>query len=177
MPFALAKPVIVARFSGAHGVRGQVRLRSFTADPTAVFGYGDLAAADGRSFRLATLHGESRGALIVTVAGIGDRDAAERLNGLDLAVDRSVLPPVDDEDEVYHADLIGLPAVTKDGAPFGIVAAVQDFGAGPMLELTDGRFLPFSRAVVPEIDLAAGRIIVDPPELVDPKADVEGSAA
>jgi 16S rRNA processing protein RimM len=157
--------VIVARFAGAHGVQGQVRLRSFTADPTAVLGYGALAAADGRRFSIKRLLGEVRGNLIVAVDGVADRTAAEQLNGIDLAVDRSQLPPAD-EDEVYHADLIGLAAITRDGTALGSVTAVQDFGAGPLIELSDGQLLPFTLAVVPEIDLAAGRIIIDPPALV-----------
>ncbi len=166
MPFPLPKPVIVARFAGAHGVQGQVRLRSFTADPTAVLGYGALAAADGRRFSIKKLLGEVRGNLIVAVDGVADRTTAEQLNGIDLAVDRSQLPPAE-EDEVYHADLIGLAAVTRDGVALGAVTAVQDFGAGPLIELSTGQLLPFTLAVVPEIDLANGQVIIELPDLVE----------
>ncbi|MDX2101277.1 MAG: 16S rRNA processing protein RimM [Alphaproteobacteria bacterium] len=171
MAFGLDRPVIVARFAGAHGVRGLVRLRSFTAEPAAVLDYGPLSAADGRRFTLNRLIGESRGALIVAVAGIADRDAAERLTGLDLAIDRAALPAVEDEDEVYHTDLIGLVAERLDGAPLGRVVAVQDFGGGTLLELEDGSLLPFTRQVVPTIDLAGGRLVVEPPQpIIDPDA-------
>ncbi len=149
-----------------HGVRGEVRIRSFTARPEDVVAYGELCDEAGdRRFR-ARCRGVVRGAVVAKIDGVDDRDAAERLRGVGLHVARAMLPTTGD-DEYYHADLIGLRAeliAAEDEAPqaLGVVSAVEDFGAGPVLEIARGGkppvMVPFTREVVPIVDLAAGRI-------------------
>ncbi|MCG6205733.1 ribosome maturation factor RimM [Rhodopseudomonas sp. HC1] len=161
-----ARQVCVARIGAPHGVRGAVRLWSFTADPFAVNDYGPLATKDGaRSFEIATAR-EAKDHLVVTLKGVTTRDEAERLNGIELYVPRDALPPTD-EDEYYHADLIGLAAVTTAGEPLGRVVALHDFGAGDIIEIAPPSgptlLLPFTNAVVPTVDLAAGRVMIEPP--------------
>jgi 16S rRNA processing protein RimM len=157
--------VCVARIGAPHGVRGEVRLWSFTADPAAVKRYGPLSSADGRVFEIASLR-PAKDCLVARLKGIGDRDAAEKLRNVELYVSRDKLGPAG-EDEFYHADLIGLAAVDTAGAALGTVVAVQNFGAGDILEIAPERgetlLVPFTKAVVPEVDLVAGRLVVDPP--------------
>jgi 16S rRNA processing protein RimM len=162
-----ASRVCVGQFAGAHGVRGLARLKPFTAVPEDAAGYGAVETEDGtRRFTL-ELVGQAKGALIVRVAGIGDRDQAAALAGTRLYIDRARLP-APEPDEFYYADLIGLAAETPDGAPLGAIRAVEDFGAGTLLELVlgDGRavMVPFTRAIVPELDLARRRAVVALPE-------------
>ena len=159
--------VCVGQVAAAHGVRGAVKLRCFTAEPEGVAAYGPLCDEAGRElFRIRVL-GPTQGGVIAHVQGIADRDAAEALRGLRLYVPRARLPEPEAE-EFYHEDLIGLPARDASGAELGRVAAVLNFGAGDLLELSteDGGslMLPFTRAAVPEIDLARGFIVVVPPE-------------
>jgi 16S rRNA processing protein RimM len=148
------------------GVRGELRVKSYTADPAALAGYAPLTDESGRrEFRLTLL--EAKGDMLVArIEGVADRDAAEALKGVRLYVARAALPPAG-EGEYYQADLIGLRAETRDGAALGTVRAVEDFGAGPLLEIAlgDGRsvLVPFTDAVVPVVDLGAGRVVVDPP--------------
>jgi 16S rRNA processing protein RimM len=153
------------------GVRGELRVKSYAADPAALAGYGPLTDESGRrAFRLTVI--ESKGDMLVArIAGVADRDAAEALKGVRLYVARAALPPAG-AGEYYEADLIGLSAETKNGAALGTVTAVEDFGAGPLLEigLGDGRsvLVPFTEAVVPVVDVGAGRLVVDaPPGLLD----------
>jgi 16S rRNA processing protein RimM len=158
--------VCVGVVTGAHGVRGAVRVKSFTADPADVGRYGPLEDEAGeRQFRL-RLVGNARGVLIARIAGIADRDHAEELRGLRLYLPRAALPPPG-EDEYYHADLIGLDAVLIDGTPVGRVRAIYDFGAGDTLDIAREAgppvMVPFTRAVVPAVDLAAGRLVINPP--------------
>jgi 16S rRNA processing protein RimM len=160
------KRVCVGVVTGAHGVRGAVRLKSFTAEPEDVAGYGPLEDERGeRRFALRVL-GNAKGVLIAAISGVDDRDRAEALRGLRLYLPRSALPPTE-KDEYYHADLIGLDAALRDGTPIGSVRAVHDFGAGDTLEIerAEGQpvMVPFTRAVVPLVDLDAGRLVVDPP--------------
>nr|WP_099866953.1 ribosome maturation factor RimM [Pararhizobium haloflavum] len=158
--------ILVARIGGAHGIRGEVRAQVFTADPLSVSDYGPLVDGDGRSFRV--LHAKpAKSVFILKIEGVSDRDAAEALNGVDLFIDRSRLPEdALDEDEFYQDDLIGLTAFDHDGSSHGKVVAVHDFGAGVVLELQPdaGRtvMIPFSEAAVPEIDMANGRLRVEP---------------
>jgi 16S rRNA processing protein RimM len=147
-------------------VQGAVRIKSFTADPADIAAYGAVSDESGaRRFEVKVL-GQARGAVLARLSGIADRNAAEALRGLRLYVARAALPETN-EDEFYHADLIGLPVETTEGAALGRVSAVHNFGAGDILELRadDGRelLLPFSDAVVPAIDFAAGRIVAAPP--------------
>ena len=161
--------VVVAHIGAAHGIKGEVRVKSFTARPADIAAYGPLEAADGRRFEIAALRpaaGTSPDMLVVRFAGIDDRNRAETLNGLELSVPRDRLP-LAAEDEFYHADLIGLAAATPDGATLGTVIAVQNYGAGDLLEIAPPRgetlLVPFTRAAVPEVDLVARRVVVDLP--------------
>jgi 16S rRNA processing protein RimM len=157
----------------AHGVRGQVRVTSHTADPMALTAYGPLSGPDGRLFTLAwTGDGiaeiaEHRNGVPVKVT---DRAAAEKLTNLKLFIARSRLPPPEDE-EYYLADLIGLPAIDAAGNRIGSVAAVHDYGAGASLEITRAEagplIVPFTAACVPEVDLAADRLVIVPPDEID----------
>ena len=159
--------VCVARIGAAHGVRGAVKLWTFTEDPFAVKRYGPLLSKDGkRQFEVATAR-EARDHLVATFKGVTTRDEAERLNGIELYVVRAKLPATD-EDEYYHTDLIGLAAVTTDGAALGRVLAIHNFGAGDIIEIAPPKgtslLLPFSNAVVPEVDIAGGRVVIALPE-------------
>jgi 16S rRNA processing protein RimM len=159
--------VMVGVVVGAHGVRGAVRVKPFTAEPASVAAYGPVEDETGtRRFEL-RLVGEGKGVVIATLKGVEDRNAAEALKGLRLYVARTALP-APAEEEFYHADLIGLDAVTRAGTALGRVRAVHDFGAGASLELdlvAGGTFLlPFTKEAVPQVDLAGGRLVVDPPE-------------
>jgi 16S rRNA processing protein RimM len=157
--------VLVGAIAGAFGVRGEVRLKSFCAEPAAIAGYAPLVAEDGRAFGV-TLVRPLAGAFAARLTGVADRDAAEALRGARLYAPRDRLPPLG-EDEFYHADLIGMEAVDPGGGPLGRVRAVHDHGAGDLIEIArpGGRDLlvPFTRAAVPTVDLAARRMVVDPP--------------
>jgi 16S rRNA processing protein RimM len=175
--------IVVARIGAAHGIRGEVRLKSFTGDPLAVRAYGPLEAEDGRAFSITAARpaaGTSPDMLVVSLKGISSRNEAEALTGLELSVPRERLPKAE-EDEFYHADLIGLDAVGKDGATLGSVIAVQNFGAGDLLEVAPKRgptiLVPFTRAAVPEIDIAGKRLVVDPPPGLLGEADEEDEAS
>ena len=158
-----------------HGVRGLVKLRSFTADPAAIASYGPLTDGTGtRRFALSLL---AEG--LARVEGVEDREAAARLTGTGLYVERASLPPPE-EDEFYLADLVGLRAETAAGEPLGRVRSVEDNGAGTFLVL-DGppeRFVPFTRACVPVVDIAGARLVVEPPEetAAPPPPDEEAAA-
>ncbi|MCX7889522.1 MAG: ribosome maturation factor RimM [Rhodobacteraceae bacterium] len=161
-----ADRILVGAVAGAFGVRGEVRLKSFCAVPEAIAGYGPLWSPDGaRSFTLAGVR-PIPGGLAARLSGVATREQAEALRGLTLHADRARLPALPD-DEFYHADLIGLTAVDTGGAVLGRVQAIHNHGAGDIIEVQGkGRalLLPFTRAVVPTVDLTAGRIVVDPPE-------------
>ena len=162
--------VCVARIGAAHGVRGAVKLWTFTEDPFAVRRYGPLLAKDGkRQFELATAR-EARDHLVATFKGVTTRDEAERLNGIELYVPREKLPATE-ADEYYHTDLIGLAAVTTDGDALGRVLAIHNFGAGDIIEIAPPKgttmLLPFSNAVVPEVDIAGGRVVIALPQEVE----------
>ena len=151
-----------------HGVRGAVRIKSFTDAPEAIATYGALEDESGaRKFMLRVV-GAAKGAgmVIATLSGIADRDRAEALRGLRLYAPRAVLPAAA-EDEFYHADLVGLAAVLDDGAPLGTVIAVHDFGAGDVLEIARDAgqpvLVPFTHAAVPVVDIAGGKIVIAPP--------------
>nr|WP_041755992.1 ribosome maturation factor RimM [Bradyrhizobium sp. ORS 278] len=166
----MSKLICVARIGAAHGVRGEVRLWTFTEDPLAVLHYGPLTTKDGsRSFEV-TKAREAKDHLVASFKGITDRNAAERLNGVELYVPRDRLPETDD-DEYYHADLIGLAAETTAGAPLGRVLAIHNFGAGDIIEIAPPSgstlMLPFTNAVVPTVDLAGGRVIIELPDEID----------
>jgi 16S rRNA processing protein RimM len=159
--------VCVAQIGAAHGVRGEVRLWSFTEDPMAVTGYGALESEDGsRRFTIEAIR-PAKGHLVARLAGVSDRDAAEQLANLKLYVPRDRLPPLQEPETYYHADLVGLAAVSADGATLGTVTAVLNFGAGDIIEIRphgggEPLLLPFTDTAVPQIDIAAGRIVVGP---------------
>jgi 16S rRNA processing protein RimM len=160
--------VCVGRIGAPHGVRGEVRLQSFTGDPLAIADYGTLENKDGtRSFEIVSVR-PAKNVLVARLKGVADRDAAEKLTNIELYIPRERLPPPD-ADEFYFVDLVGLTAVTADGATFGAVVAVHDFGAGTILELrpagtTGSVMLPFTEATVPTVDIPGGRIVIDPPQ-------------
>jgi 16S rRNA processing protein RimM len=173
----VAAPICVARIGAAHGVRGAVKLWTFTEDPLAVQAYGPLITRDGaRRFEVASAR-EANGHLVVTLKGVVTREEAERLNGIELYVARDQLPATDD-DEYYHADLIGLAAVTAGDAPLGRVIAIHNFGAGDIIEIAPPHgptlLLPFTNAVVPTVDLAGGRVVIELPDEIE--GDREDSA-
>jgi len=161
-----AKRVCLGVVTGPHGVQGAVRIKSFTEAAEDVARYGPLAdETGGRRFEL-RLIGAGKGVVIARLAGVEDRNQAEALRGLRLYLPRSALPQTD-ADEYYHADLLGLEAVLGDGTPVGRVRAIHDFGAGDTLELTRPGappvMVPFTRAIVPIVEPAAGRLVLDPP--------------
>jgi 16S rRNA processing protein RimM len=164
----VAERVCVAQIGAAHGIRGEVKLWSFTADPLAIRDYGPLENEDGAArFNIESLR-PAKDHLVARFAGIEDRNAAERLTNLRLFVPRTRLPATE-TDEFYHADLTGLKAVDAHGHEYGIVIAVQNFGAGDLIEIKtpDGRetfMLPFTVTTVPAVDVAGGRIVIDPPK-------------
>lgn len=162
----MAEPVTLGVIAGVHGVRGLVRVKSFTEDPDDLTAYGPLQDVAGKSYEL-EVTGRAKGMLLVRIAGIRDRNEAEALKGTELLIDRDRLPETA-EDEFYHADLVGLRAETVAGELLGQVIAVQNFGAGDLLEIRregsrETVFVPFSGQTVPEVDLDAGRLLIDPP--------------
>ena len=164
----MADRIRVARIGAAHGIRGDVKLWSFTEDPMAVASYGPLETEDGaRRFEIETVR-PGKNFLVARIAGVVDRDAAEKLVNLDLFVPRDRLPPIEDADTYYHADLIGMAVVDEDGTALGTVSAIHNFGAGDLIEIApagggEPLLMPFTDATVPKIDMAARRIVVVPP--------------
>ena len=166
----MTAPICVARIGAAHGVRGAVKLWTFTEDPLAVKRYGPLTSKDGaRQFEVTDAR-EARDHLVATLKGISTREDAERLNGIELYVAREKLPATD-EDEYYHADLIGLAAVTAANEPIGRVIAIHNFGAGDIIEIAPAQgasmLLPFTNATVPTVDLVNGRVVVELPRVIE----------
>ncbi len=170
--------------AGAHGVRGGVRIKSFTAMPEDVGAYGPVSdEAAARRFGI-RVTGLQKGIVLAKLDGISSRDEAEALKGLRLYVERDKLPPAEEE-TYYHADLIGLAADLVDGQPLGKIVSVWDFGAGDSVEiqLPDGHtiMVPFTKACVPTVDLAAGRVVIEPPaglfDKPEPPASVEDQGA
>lgn len=157
-------PIQMAVIGAAHGIRGELRVKTFTADPLALGDYGPLYSRDGRAFEVIDIR-PANTVVIVRFKNVNDRSAAEALAGTELFVDRSALPDDGEEDEFYHADLIGLAVQDETGATIGKVTAVHDFGGGDILEIVhEGRkgvLIPFTQASVPEIDIRAGFLRVD----------------
>ena len=166
----MAAPICVARIGAAHGVRGAVKLWTFTEDPLAVERYGRLMTKDGaQQFEIANVRA-AKDHLVATFKGIATRNDAEKLNGIELYVPREKLPATDD-DEYYHADLIGLAAVTAANEPLGRVVAIHNFGAGDIIEIAPPAgatmLLPFTNAVVPTVDIAGGRVVIELPQEIE----------
>ncbi len=168
--------VCVGVIKGAHGVRGLVRVKPFTEVPEDIAAYGPLGDETGAKRYRLSVSSRAKDTLLVRIEGVGNRDQAQALAGTKLYLPRAALPEVEEEETFYHADLLGLRAEARNGRPLGRVKAVHNFGAGDILELEGeggaGQMVPFTRATVPLVDLAGGRVVIEPP------AEIEaGSAA
>ena len=170
---AEGKRLLMGRIGAAHGVRGEVRIQSFTAEPLALKDYGPLLTnRPGLVIEIEAARATTN-VLVARLKGVTDRNAAERLNGVELYVERDRLPATDDEDDFYHSDLIGLEARLADGTVLGTVIAIPNFGASDLIEVRNGQsgdtFLyPFTRAVVPEIRIEDGYLVVEVPVDAEP---------
>lgn len=171
--------ICVGRIAGAHGVQGLIRINSYTEEPMDVAAYGPVSDEDGKRMFELEAKRMAKTQVLARIKGVMDRNAAEALRGVRLYVSRDVLPPPAD-DEFYWEDLVGLTAETVDGKSLGKVLSVQEFGAGEMLEIGKRRggttLVPFTRDVVPQVDLQAGKLVIDPPPgLLEPvtKMDLE----
>ncbi len=160
--------IIIGALAGAFGVKGEVRLKSFTSDPEAIEKYSPLFTEDGSRVFEVRLTGQLKNMLSAKLSGVHTKEQADSLRGLQLFVPRSKFPQLTD-DEFYYADLVGLHVVNAAGAELGQIKAVQNHGATDLLEiLTEGEdqsvLLPFTRINVPTVDIGAGKIIIDPPD-------------
>lgn len=155
-------------FSSPHGIRGHIKLRSYTENPEDITAYGPLYDKQGNSYTL-TITGQTGDALLATVEGINDRTAAERLKNITLYVPRSALPALP-AGQYYQDDLCGLQVDTLDGKPFGRILSVHNFGAGPLVNiaLAEGgeEFMPFNPQTFPTVDLEHKRAVIDPPFVI-----------
>ena len=172
--------ICVGAIVGAKGVRGEVRIKSFTENPRDVGAYGPVILTDGRKLVL-KVTGTVKDLVVGRLEGIGDRDAAEALKGAQLFVERAALPPPE-KGSYYHADLIGLDVKLTTGESRGRVSGVFNFGAGDMIEVTraDGEteLVPFSGAAIASVDVAAGVVVVNPlPGLFDEETEEEGETS
>jgi 16S rRNA processing protein RimM len=163
--------VLLGEFGRAHGLKGEVRVKSFTAEPAAIASYGPLRSEDGRVFLLQALRpaGSAPDMLVVRVEGVASREAAEALNRTRLYAARDQLPPPENEDEFLAADLVGLTVEDTHGKTLGRIVAVPNYGGGDLLEIAPAgggptALLPFTKGFVPSVDLARRRVIADPPE-------------
>lgn len=179
------KRILVGQVGAAHGIRGEVRVKSFTAPMEAFADYGPLASEDGAITLNVQRFRPAETVLVVKFHEVADRNAAEALNGTRLFVDRAALPAPEDEETFYQTDLIGLRAEGEDGTVHGTILAVPDFGAGDLLEIQPPAgstvYLPFTRAFVPVVDIAGGRVVILPPEglfaaVAPEEAEAEGSS-
>jgi 16S rRNA processing protein RimM len=169
---AFADLVLVGEFGRAHGLKGEVRLKSYTADPQAIADYHPLMTDNGRSVSLKSVRpapGSTPDLLIAQVQGVTTREAAEALNRVRLSLSRDKLPAPEEEDEFLLADLIGLPVQDEAGERLGTIVDMPNYGGGDLLEIAPAEkgptaFLPFTRAFVPVVDIAAKRVVIAPPE-------------
>ncbi|MAC89485.1 ribosome maturation factor RimM [Maricaulis sp.] len=174
--------VFIAAIAGAHGVRGECKVKSFAGNPADAFKYGAFLDIDGKTVLTPKAARPVKDGFVVRFAEQLDRDKAQALKGTKLHVLRSALPKLE-EDEFYHSDLLGLRVQGLDGAPMGTLKAVHDFGSGDLLEITgtpdrNGSWmLPFTREFVPHVSIADGVVTIDPPEDVGSKAEEEGGGA
>ncbi|MBD8066500.1 ribosome maturation factor RimM [Devosia sp. PTR5] len=165
--------ILLGIIGAAHGIKGEVRITSHTADPEAIASYGPLETdRPGLSIVIESAR-LNKTVLVARLKGVADRTAAEKLNGVSLFIDRNRLPAHDDEDDFYHADLIGLDARLETGVSIGEVVALPNYGAGDLLEIRDPRsgdtFLyPFTKAVVPEVRVSDGYLTIAPPLDAEP---------
>lgn len=169
MPAEQRKRVCLGRASGARGLKGEVRIRTFTDDPLSFAAYGPVATEDGsRQFKILDVKPAKDG-VTARFEGVKTREEAEALKGVEFFVDRDRLPKAEDDEEFYHADLVGLVAVSGEGSALGQIIAVQNYGAGDLLEIrpaTGGKsvLVPFTREIVPDMDIEGGWLLVLPPE-------------
>ena len=163
----------MGRIGAAHGIKGEVRIQSFTEDPLALTRYGPLST-NRPGLTVTILNARTTtNVLVARLAGVADRTSAERLNGVELYVERSLLPPIDEDEDFYHADLIGLRAQLADGRTLGTVTAIPNFGAGDIVEVRAANgaetfLFPFTRAVVPHVHVRDGYLIIEPPVETEP---------
>lgn len=162
----------VARIGAAHGVRGEVKLWSFTQDPMAVADYGPLETEDGaQRFEIETLR-PAKDFMVARLKGVADRDAATKLCNLELFIARDKLPPIEEDETYYHADLVGMAAITPEGVPLGNVTAIHNFGAGDLIEIAasaggEPLLLPFTESVVTNIDTTLRQITIVLPSVIE----------
>lgn len=160
----------LGEFGAAHGIRGEISIRTFTADPEDIAAYGPLSDKSGhRTFTITSLRATPKG-IIARLSGVDDRTAAEKLRNVGLYVKRSRLPPPE-AGAYYHEDLIGMEAITEEGSSLGRITAVLNYGAGDIIEIaksgeTDSLLIPFTNAAVPTVDPDAKRIVVVLPDVV-----------
>jgi 16S rRNA processing protein RimM len=158
--------ILVGAITGARGLKGEVKIKSFTADPRGISSYGDVFEESGAKSYVIQIVGQSKGQVVAHLSGIDNRTMAEALQGTRLYVPKAVLPEPE-EDEFYFSDLIGLRAELLNGEKLGFVKEVHDFGAGAILEVAGGNLglvmVPFTRAAVPTVDTKAGRVVINPP--------------
>ena len=164
--------IMIAAIGQARGLRGEVKIKSFTDIPENMTDYGPLTDASGVERFEVKIIGQTKGLMVARIKGVEDRNAAEALRGKELYIESSALPEPD-EDEFYHSDLVGLQAELPDGTVFGKVTRVDDFGAGTVVDvvLVEGGTIvvPFTLTAVPKVDIKGGRMVIDPPEgLLDP---------
>lgn len=168
-----SQKLLMGRIGSAHGIKGEVRIQSFTEDPLALADYGPLATnKPGLTITILSARTNTN-VLVAKIEGVNDRTTAEKLNGVELYVDRALLPATEDEDDFYHADLIGLIARLGDGTVLGEVIAVPNFGAGDLIEICDPRsgdtyLYPFTRKVVPEVHVRDGYLVIEVPIEAEP---------
>lgn len=168
------RQLVVGIIGAPHGVRGEARVKSFTADSLSLGDYGALFLADGRVMELAGGRPLKDDMLVVRFKGIADRDAIKALTGQNLIIDRANLPATEDEEEFYHADLIGLRVEDQAGDVIGTIAEVHNHGAGDLLVIAPKRgggsmLLPFTKIAAPVLDIAGGRVVIDPTFLAKPE--------
>ncbi len=163
--------ILMGVFGAPHGLKGEIRIKTFTGDPLSIGRYGPLLTKDGKSFKLTSVRPANE-VVIARIKGVADRNAAQALTNIELYVRRAMLGDIKDEDEFFHADLIGLSVENPGGEALGTVVSIPNFGAGDMVEIrppTGGItfVIPFTKKAVPVIDVAAKRIVVDPPHEID----------
>lgn len=177
------KRILLGEITGAHGIRGDVLVRSYTGDPEAIGDYGALTDVAGAApLMLKVVRVTPKGAVVARVKDVTDRNGAEALKGRKLYVAREQMPQPDDEEDFYYADLVGLAAVDADGNAMGEVVAVQNYGAGDLLEIRlignkKTELVPFTSAVVPKVDLEARRVTVVMPETIEGEEQARDSAS
>ena len=170
MPKDAASDVLLGVVIGAQGLKGEVKVKTFTETPDAVARYGTLHTKDGRKLRVAASRAPKDDVIVVRFEGIADRNAAEALKGTELHVARAVLPKTGAQ-EFYHADLVGLRADDEEDRLIGKIVSIQNYGAGDVIEIARGDgstvLLPFSKAFVPRVEIENGRIVVAVPEEIE----------